>query len=160
MPPIPLPYAPKVTPVKAAIEAPVQQHHHTARGQEGLVDEHEILSVWDQAVNALQIAGNFIVPVFLSIVLFFYVNGKLNQDQAIASIGIVFAMFLVLIMGTYIVAIIPFILVSRFITSLVTDAPITAVEQKQTNLTARLFLFFSILGSIVFIFQQLESAQH
>ncbi len=119
---------------------------------EGLVDESEILNIWNQTWRAFIFCSECVVPFFLGITLYYYAQGKYSGSQQVASVGIVFAAFLVLILGTYLLAVLPFVLISRALTCLVSDTPLTTEEQRETNLYARMFLFFTLLAGIALIF--------
>lgn len=166
VPPLPVvsaPAAPVVVPhfpqssssslaVEEVLRAPPSAAPLKSYESEGLVDEKEIMNIGNQTWRALGYCGELVVPLFLAITLWYYALGKYTGSQSVAAVGIVFASFLVMIMGSYILAVIPFILLSRMFTCMVSDTPLTMEEQRETNLYARMFLFFTLLAGIALIF--------
>jgi hypothetical protein len=120
-----------------------------------LADEAEVLSLWEQAYLALSMFGSVVVPFFLLFVVYFYVQSKISGRDSIASVGAVFCIFGALILGSYLMVTVPFILVSRFLTLLVSDSNVSYEEQRATNLNARFLLFFTLLATVVVIFTSL-----
>jgi hypothetical protein len=82
-------------------------------------DDSEIVCLWGQAWGALQMCLFTIGPIFLVIVVACYFVGTLKQSQAIASVGVVYTLLFMSIMGSYALVTIPCILVARLFTNLV-----------------------------------------
>lgn len=111
-----------------------------------LADEKEIVSIWNQCWLALFMCMSTIGPIFLAIILTSYVLGKINNSQLIGSIGVVYSYLFLVIMGAYCCAILPFILVSRIFTSLVSGK-----TDKTGNISIRILLLLSLglIGVII-----------
>ena len=88
-------------------------------------------------------------PIFLAIVLTSYGLGKVNESQLIGSIGVVYAYLFLVIMGAYCVAIVPFIIMSRVFTSLVSAK---SDKAGSGNISVRILLLLTIglLGYLVY----------
>ena len=109
-----------------------------------LSDESEIVSVWNQCWDALYLCLTTIGPIFLAVILYCYFAGMVKQSQAIASVGVVYTLLFITIMGTYVVAMLPFILISRVFTSLVAPNG-SQYSSAQVNLYCRLTLLIVLV---------------
>jgi hypothetical protein len=109
-------------------------------------DDSEIVCLWGQAWGALQMCLFTIGPIFLVIVVACYFVGTLKQSQAIASVGVVYTLLFMSIMGSYALVTIPCILVARLFTNLVSPhAP--GYSSAQINLYMRLLILIVAAAS-------------
>jgi hypothetical protein len=74
----------------------------------------EILGLWEQYKAALVICRNTMLPVFLATVLGCYCWAKVSvsAQQSVASSGLLLLLTFCLVMGSYTVVLVPFILAS------------------------------------------------
>ena len=105
-----------------------------------LTDGKEILGIWAQTWSALNICITTIAPLFLLVILGCYIYGKMNDSQVIASVGLVYAYVFLVVIGSYAVVIVPFILISRLITTLVAPTS-NRYTPEQINSYFRMLLF-------------------
>ena len=90
--------------------------------------DNEVISIWNQCWSAMFICMMTIGPVFLTITLISYTVSKITSSQAIASVGVIYTYIYLVIMGSYIVVILPFLVMSRLFTSLVSGSADTTVN--------------------------------
>lgn len=109
-----------------------------------LADETEIMSLWNQSLSTLLNCMTIIGPMFMIIILTAYVFGKIHNSQAIASVGIVYTLLFMIIMGSYVLATLPFILISRVFTSIVAPHA-QEYTPKQINFFCRLLALTMIV---------------
>lgn len=111
----------------------------------GSDDEKEIVSLWEQTWGALHTSLIMVGPPFLFIILACYFMGMIKQSQAIASVGVVYTFLLLTVLGSYLVVILPCILVARLFTVLV-SAQAPERSAAEVNLYARLLV---LIGAAV-----------
>ena len=104
------------------------------------MDDDEVISIWNQCWAAMFCSTMTIGPTFLAITLMSYTGGKITSSQSVASIGVIYLYLYLVIMGSYLVAILPFILISRIFTSLVTAPGSSAAHDKNTVHHIRLLM--------------------
>jgi hypothetical protein len=81
--------------------------------------EDEIVTLWQQYWTSLDTCMSTVTPMFLVLVLALYAFSAITKSQTIASIGLVYVFVFLIIMGSYFFAIVPFILVSNALSSLI-----------------------------------------
>jgi uncharacterized membrane protein (DUF485 family) len=118
-------------------------------GESGPDDEKEIVSLWNQTSGALHMSLSMIGPPFLFIILACYFMGMMQKSQAIASVGVVYAFLFMTIMGSYVLVIVPCILVSRLFTCLVSSKTCNDAE---VNLYARLLVLCAAAAGLGYYF--------
>jgi len=114
-----------------------------------LSDELEIVSVWNQCWDALFLCLTIIGPLFAGAILVCYFLGVIKQSQAIASVGVVYTLLFITIMGSYTIAILPFILISRVFTSFVAPQG-SQYTAEQVNRYCRLTLLIAIVSGLLY----------
>lgn len=114
-------------------------------------DEKEIISLWNQTWNALYMCLTIIGPAFLAIILGCYFMGTMQQSQAIASVGVVYTALFVFIMGSYILVILPCILVARLFT-LIVSSPSSSHTAEEINLYSRLLVLIATAIGMAYYF--------
>ena len=114
-----------------------------------LSDELEIVSVWNQCWNALYLCLTIIGPLFSGTILICYFLGMIKHSQAIASVGVVYSLLFISIMGSYTIAILPFILISRLFTSFVAPQG-SDYTAEQVNRYCRLTLLLVIMSGLIY----------
>jgi len=122
--------------------------HHVALSS-SLSDELEIVSVWNQCWDALYLCLTIIGPLFTGTILVCYFLGVIKQSQAIASIGVVYTLLFITIMGSYAIAILPFILISRVFTSFVAPHG-SHYTTEEVNFYCRLTLLIAIVSGLIY----------
>lgn len=116
-------------------------------------DDLEIVSLWNQTWGALYLCLTTIGPVFLTVILVSYALGTLQQSQAIATVGVVYTLLFLTIMGSYSVVILPCILISRVFTSIVSPHT-TSHSTEEINLYSRLLVLLLAAGGLGYYFFQ------
>jgi hypothetical protein len=122
----------------------------------GTVDPPEMdeaISIWNQCWSALFNSMMTIGPLFLAITLMSYAASKISSSQAIASVGVIYAYLYIVILGSYVVALLPFILISRVFTSLVSSPGSMAAEDKSKALFHIRLLILMSLGLGLAVYQ-------
>lgn len=127
----------------AASEAPADA--------EKSADDVEITSLWNQTWGALFLCLTTIGPLFLVIVTFCYFLGALQQSQAIASVGVVYTLLFITIMGSYTLAILPCILIARVFTSIVSPHA-TSHTPEEINLYSRMLVLIGVAAGLTYHF--------
>lgn len=121
--------------------------------EENTSDDVEIISLWNQTWSALFMCLTTLGPVFLAIVLVCYFIGTLHQSQAIATVGVVYTLLFLTIMGSYVVVILPCILISRVFTSIVSPHA-TSHSTEEINLYSRLLVLILAAAGVGYYFFQ------
>uniref|UniRef100_A0A7S3GQ38 Transmembrane protein n=1 Tax=Spumella elongata TaxID=89044 RepID=A0A7S3GQ38_9STRA len=116
-------------------------------------EDHEIVSVWNQVWGSLMISLQTLGPAFLIIILSCYFLGTLHQSQAIATVGVVYTLLFLTIMGSYTVVILPCILIARVFTSIVSPHA-TAHSTEEVNLYSRLLVLILAAAGLGYYFFQ------
>lgn len=116
---------------------------------DSLPDELEIVSVWNQCWDALYLCLTIIGPLFTGTILVCYFLGMIKQSQAIASVGVVYTLLFITIMGSYAIAILPFILISRVFTSFVAPQG-SHYTTEEVNRYCRLTLLIAIVSGLIY----------
>lgn len=117
----------------------------------GTDDEKEIVSLWEQTWGALHTSLIMVGPPFLFIILACYFMGTIKQSQAIASVGVVYTFLLLTVLGSYLVVILPCILVARLFTLLVSSqAPERSAAE--VNLYSRLLILIGAAAGLAHYF--------
>ena len=92
---------------------------HKTAGTGASTSEDEMVSLWQQYWTSLDMCMSTVTPLFLALVLALYAFSAITKSQTIASIGLVYVFVFLIIMGSYFFAIVPFILVSNAISSVI-----------------------------------------
>ena len=144
----PLPQAPRSLPVAApAVEVSTDTHISVPASAPISVIKpvpkgDEIVRVWGQFFTAMDTCISTVAPIFLSVVLVLYAVSVVTKSQIIASIGLVYVFVFLVIMFSYFFAIVPFILISNAISSLV------APEGKSSQIDfVRVAILFTIIAT-------------
>ena len=146
----PLPQAPRSVPVAApAVEVSTDTHISVPASASAPVSVRklvpqgdEIVRVWGQFFTAMDTCISTVAPIFLSVVLVLYAVSVVTKSQIIASIGLVYVFVFLVIMFSYFFAIVPFILISNAISSLV------APEGKSSQIDfVRVAILFTIIAT-------------
>lgn len=128
-------------------EEPAESSHEASSS----ADEIEITSLWNQTWGALYMCLVTIGPLFFAIVMLCYFVGTLQQSQAIASVGVVYTLLFITIMGSYTLVILPCILIARLFTSIVSPhAPCHTPEE--INLYSRLLVLIGVAAGLTYHF--------
>ena len=85
--------------------------------------QHELKGLWAQYYSALVICRNTMAPVFLVTVLgsYFWAKVSVSASQSIAYSGLLLALVLCLVMGSYAIVLVPFLVIANFIEHRVFD---------------------------------------
>lgn len=77
----------------------------------------ELKGLWAQYYSALIICRNTMAPAFLAAVLgsYFWARTSVTASQSIAYSGLLLALVLCLVMGSYAVVLVPFLVIANFI---------------------------------------------
>lgn len=145
-PPPQLPPLPTTAPVEtlSVVQRDVAPQPSAQSDEEESNDSEELQAVWTQCLQALFTCSLYTGPIFAAVVLFCYAVGKITVNKAVASIGVAYASLFLLIMGSYVVAIVPFVLVSKMVTQSVFFG---SNKEKDSEVHVRLFLFLLIAMS-------------
>mmetsp|Transcript_119335 Transcript_119335/g.234431 ORF Transcript_119335/g.234431 Transcript_119335/m.234431 type:complete len:301 (+) Transcript_119335:105-1007(+) len=125
-------------------------------GYEDGDDEKEIVGLWNQTWGALHMSLSMIGPPFLFIILACYFMGMMQKSQAIASVGVVYVFLFFTIMGSYMLTILPCILVSRMFTCLVSPNA-TPQSAAELNLYSRLLVLIIAAVGLSYHFLQQQA---
>lgn len=109
-----------------------------------LSDGNEIVAIWSQCERALMFGWNSIIPVFAAIIFVLTLFGLYSASQFIAIVGIVYVVFGGLIIGSYALCMVPFILISRLFTQIMETGCNCEGSSKYINLCCRVLLFATI----------------
>ena len=101
----------------------------------------EISRLWDQFFVALDECMSTISPLFLGVILFLYIASIITKSQTIASIGLVYVFVFLILMFSFFFAIVPFILISNAISSIVSPGG----KNPLRDLT-RVGMLFALIG--------------
>jgi hypothetical protein len=129
------------------VAAPVVSVHATVSADAS--GEAEIMGIWTQCLQALFICWLHIGPVFAAAIAACYCFGKLSQSQAISSVGITLVLLLIMIMGSYCLVIVPFLLVAKVFTALVSPQLAQPGAQRELDFYVRSLMLFLILATAV-----------
>jgi len=88
--------------------------------------DNEIVGLYQQYWSSLDLCMSTMTPLFITLILMSYVISALTNSQEIASIGLVYTFVFLGIMGTYVFTIIPFVLISNAISSLIAPNGLSA----------------------------------
>ena len=80
----------------------------------------EVIRLWNQFYIAMDTCLSTVAPIFLVVILVLYAVSAVTKSQTIASIALVYVFVFLTIMFSYFFAIVPFILISNAISSIVT----------------------------------------
>ena len=81
----------------------------------------EVMRLWNQFFIAMDTCISTVSPIFLSVILVLYAISAVAKSQTIASIALVYVFLFITIMFSYFFAIVPFILISNAISSVVSS---------------------------------------
>eukprot|EP01039_Chlorochromonas_danica_P008811 gene8811-9715_t len=131
--------AAKATPIIYPAASPASSSIYSAPCDK--VKEDELVIIWKQCVRALSICVGTIGPVFAVAIVASSVAGLLTKSQATAALALTYLLLLLLIMSSYAVAIVPFVLVGKIVKSSFFD------DGADVDTYIRFLLFFFIILS-------------
>lgn len=143
--------SPKASPHRSARAHASEESTGTFSDSAASSDDLEITSLWHQMWGALYMCLTTIGPLFLVVVLSCYFLGTLQQSQAIASIGVVYTILFMTIMGSYTLVILPCILIARVFTSIVSPHA-TCHTPEEINLYSRLLVLIGAAVGLTYYF--------
>lgn len=119
---------------------------HQSAGTGAPTSEDEMVSLWQQYWTSLDMCMSTVTPLFLTLVLALYAFSVMTKSQTIASIGLVYVFVFLIIMGSYFFAIVPFILVSNAISSVVAPG-----KTAQKDFVRLALLVLSVGGLVAYV---------
>jgi hypothetical protein len=115
-------------------------------------EEEELVSLWRQSWTAINVSLTTVGPLFLILILLSYVFSQITQSQTVASVGLVYIFVFLLVVGSYFLATVPFIVLANAINALVN--PTSDSAQKDF---ARLALLLTVVAGAVLTFQHYKN---
>ena len=106
------------------------------------IEQHgdEIHKLWSQYAVALDTCVSTVSPLFITMILTLYLSSVVTRSQTIASIGLVYVFVFFILLFSYFAAIVPFILISNVLCSL-----LISQGQKPEKDYVRLGVLFSVI---------------
>lgn len=122
--PVALPQMPRPTPTIVPITThvtPAEDNNISIPVTNKMVIHHgdEFMRLWNQFYTAMDTCVSTVAPIFLTVILVLYAVSAVTKSQTIASIALVYVFVFLTIMFSYFFAIVPFILISNAISSIV-----------------------------------------